>query len=990
MTPSEPNSSIPRDANNSVLSAKVFHPVVFDATNTVTGTNPPNVNNPSITSCSGFDSNSQVLLCTALVNVCDSFGGTRLSRVLLDPGSQACLITSSCLLRLGLPRKRTNVRISCLGASDTRTNGISEIKFTPHFTSNVSFVTSVYVVNKIVGQLPHFSLDSSWSEPFSDLKLADPTFFKSGPIDILIGVNIALPMLKGQSLSLEDNKPFAVRSDLGEERACEDHFIDTHVRNEDGRYVVRLPFHSSPSKLGDSRESAIRRFKSLEHSLIKKPAIYSQYRDFMQEYLTLGHMELVPKNDYAKREAYYLPHHAVLRDSSTTKLRVVFDASAKSTSGYSLNDILMVGPRLQRDVYPILLSFRTFQIAVCADLEKMFRQIRISSEDTNWQRILWRDNPKETVKEYRLATVTYGTSCAPYLSTRTLTQLAFDERERYPLASFATLHHFYVDDLLSGAATEKEAVELVWQLKEMMKKGGFNLRKWQSNSEIVIKEVAENKDLKRVQNDEEIKILGIQWNPKSDFFSFSVSLLEERCIYSKRDVLSEIARVFDPLGLLSPCIVFMKILLQELWKLNLEWDEPIPEDLNKQWTTFRKELHLIEKIKIPREFPLSIHKTIAWTDSTITLAWLKTEPYRWQPFVANRVSKIQTTIPSVEWCHVSGIENPADLGTRGLLPPQLVAHDQWIHGPLWLNQPMNETSSYKIPETFSFPDNALKEKRSVVTCVAKIVPLPEFIDRISSFTKLVRVCAWILRFIKNSRSPVSRTFGYLKSSELHTAVVTIVRLIQQVEFPNEFKCLFQGNPLPKDNKLLPLNLFCDSEGVLRVGGRLPRNTRLSYDQKHPMLLPKSHEFTRKKVLSEKIISDNGSNFKGASSHLRKLVDLCLQEEVQIPHTLEIEACLNSRPLTELSPDPSEFNALTPAHFFVGGPIHQFPEPSQPSRSVGLSERWNLIQRLRQYSWDRWSTKYLHRLQPRSKWWRTKPNLQLGNMVIVSRKKKLLH
>ncbi|GFX56269.1 integrase catalytic domain-containing protein [Trichonephila clavipes] len=100
---------------------------------------------------------------------------------------------------------------------------------------------------------------------------------------------------------------------------------------------------------------------------------------------------------------------------------------------------------------------------------------------------------------------------------------------------------------------------------------------------------------------------------------------------------------------------------------------------------------------------------------------------------------------------------------------------------------------------------------------------------------------------KNSRSPVSRTFGYLKSSELHTAVVTIVRLIQQVEFPNEFKCLVQGNPLPKDNKLLPLNLFCDSEGVLRVGGRLSRNTRLSYDQKHPMLLPKSHEFTRKVI-----------------------------------------------------------------------------------------------------------------------------------------------
>ncbi|GFY32210.1 integrase catalytic domain-containing protein [Trichonephila clavipes] len=193
-------------------------------------------------------------------------------------------------------------------------------------------------------------------------------------------------------------------------------------------------------------------------------------------------------------------------------------------------------------------------------------------------------------------------------------------------------------------------------------------------------------------------------------------------------------------------------------------------------------------------------------------------------------------------------------------------------------------------------------------------------------------------------------------------------------------------------------------------------------------------FIARRSCLSKIISDNGSNFKGASSHLRKLVDLCLQEvqnflslkEIEwsfippyTPHfgglwesaiksakqllikatnsvllnfeecstlLIQIEACLNSRPLTELSPDPSDFTALTPAYFLVGGPIHQFPEPSQPSRSVGLSERWNLIQRLRQYFWDRWSTEYLHRLQPRSKWWRTKPNLQLGDMVIVEKEK----
>ncbi|GFY44375.1 uncharacterized protein TNIN_429491 [Trichonephila inaurata madagascariensis] len=117
-------------------------------------------------------------------------------------------------------------------------------------------------------------------------------------------------------------------------------------------YVVRLPFHSPPSELGDSRESAIRRFNSFRTFTNKRNLRFIlNIETFMQEYLTLGHMELVPKHDYAKREAYYLPHHAVLRDSSTTtKLRVVFDASAKSTTGHSLNDLLMVGPRVQRRV----------------------------------------------------------------------------------------------------------------------------------------------------------------------------------------------------------------------------------------------------------------------------------------------------------------------------------------------------------------------------------------------------------------------------------------------------------------------------------------------------------------------------------------------------------------------------------------------------------------------------------------------------------------
>ena len=1245
--------------------------------------------NPVISSCvSDCYVQNLVLLCTAVVDVKDAKGEKQRCRVLLDPGSQANFITEECFHKLGLSRKRASFSISCLGSANARTNGVSHITFVPHFSSSVSYTTSVFILSKIIGDLPQISLSEKAVESYKDLKLADPTFHRKGPIDILLGVEF-LPVLTGQKLKSVKDETIAVHSELGwiisgkvplselnasilvnniqlcnldklvsdfwkleavptvslltdAEKKCEHHFESTHTRDGDGRYIVRLPFHSQPMKLGDSRQIALRRFKSLELSLSADPAKYENYRKFMREYLTLGHMEPVPQEDYAKRNKYYLPHHAVLREASTTtKLRVVFDASSKSSSGYSLNDLLMVGPRLQPDLYPILLNFRLFKIAVHADLEKMFRQIKVHPDDVDWQRILWRETSEENVKEYRLVIVTYGTVSAPYLSTRTLQQLAVDEGKEYPLASHATLHQFYVDDLLSGADSVEDAQQLVNQLNEMMKKGGFNLRKWHSNVPAIFRESSvsdEDHDVCPIE-DSEVKVLGIMWSPKSDSFRFTVAPTEGKSTFSKREVLSELSRVFDPLGFLSPCVIFMKTLLQELWKLKLTWDEPIPESLCEKWKSFRKELPLIEQLQVPRyilqpqwdelelhafcdasekayccvlylrcvtsnsdisvslltsktrvaplktqslprlelcsalllsnvvtavlkELQISIQKTFAWSDSTITLSWLSSEPYRWQSFVANRVSKIQTTVPFIKWQHVCGSENPADLGTRGLLPSELISCDKWLHGPQWLREPLGNLSNFTAPDTSLFDSVQLEEKR-VDICVNNVVVTPEFITKISSFTKLIRVCAWIKRFVHNNRTKTSRLCGPLSSRELYSATINVVRVIQEAEFFRERRFLSEGKPLPSNSKLLPLNVFLDEDNILRVGGRLSNHSSLSYENKHPMLLPKNHEFTRgvidyyhcanlhagpqltlslirqrfwfvdgrsvvrnqlrrcvrcfklnlrksnqimgnlpnlrieqirpfgstgidfagplttkcahkrsvmkfksyiclfictttkaihleavselstaaflaalRRFISRrgcpaKITTDNGSNFKGASTHLKNLLQLCRSQEVQdfsstkgidwsfippyTPHfgglwesgikstkqlltktcntallnfeefcTLltQIEACLNSRPLTELSSDPSDLNAITPAHFLIGGQINQFPEPSQPTKVTSLSERWSLIQRLRKHFWDRWNTEYLHQLQPRSKWWKSTPNLKVGDLVIV--------
>ncbi|GFS37784.1 DUF1758 domain-containing protein [Trichonephila inaurata madagascariensis] len=264
--------------NSSELSinAPVFSPVP------VSGTSEQSENSRvvDVTSCiSDVNPDVQILLCTALIQVRDIWGNYQTCRCLLDSGSQASLITNECIKRLGLRKEKAKVRISCLGASDTRTNGLAEIQFSSHFSSQNSFHASVYVINKIVGMIPHHDLDTSMRELFGDISLADPAFYKSGPIDVLLGVDFTLPLLKGQTLSLGKDKPYAIRSELGWivggkanstgpnslhvnhiqlvsdqlinkfweldsvpcakpltslEEACEDHFVKTHSRDENG------------------------------------------------------------------------------------------------------------------------------------------------------------------------------------------------------------------------------------------------------------------------------------------------------------------------------------------------------------------------------------------------------------------------------------------------------------------------------------------------------------------------------------------------------------------------------------------------------------------------------------------------------------------------------------------------------------------------------------------------------------------------------------
>ncbi|XP_028168875.1 uncharacterized protein LOC114358909 [Ostrinia furnacalis] len=245
--------------------------------------------------------------------------------------------------------------------------------------------------------------------------------------------------------------------------------------------------------------------------------------------------------------------------------------------------------------------------AVCfvSDLKKMYRMVLVKKEHADFQRILWRDNPSEDIKEYRLLTVTFGTAPAPYLAVRTLLQLADDEGEEFPVAAKILKEDFYMDDVLSGFDSAAEAIEACKQMTEILKRGGFELQKWSSNSAEFMKSIKPEDRSTKVQLnlkiDGTIKALGILWNLANDQFKYDIDLppILDTSI-TKRNILAQIQRLFDPLGWIAPCIVNAKILIQKLWLKRVDWDEEPDEALKEEWSKLRQDFENVKDINITR------------------------------------------------------------------------------------------------------------------------------------------------------------------------------------------------------------------------------------------------------------------------------------------------------------------------------------------------------------------------------------------------------
>ena len=379
---------------------------------------------------------------------------------------------------------------------------------------------------------------------------------------------------------------------------------DTLKRNTD-RYEVGIPWKEHPSGIKPNYTTAMKRLCNTEKRLIRDKILGEMYDKVITEYDKKGYIRKVSADEENPRNAWYLPHFPICRpDKQTTKLRIVFDASAKE-DGQSLNDMIHQGPKLQQSLTDVLLRFRKHPIAIVCDIAEMYLQIQLKPEDRVMHRFIWRHLRKDHKPDvYEFSRLVFGVNCSPFLAQFVAQHHARQNNASYPRAAETVLRSTYMDDSMDSVQDVNEGLKLYTQLVNLWKGAGMRARKWVSNATDIMEKIPIEDRALQVNIEDSplptIKTLGITWQAEEDLFTFSGHQPDESFIITKRSFLSKIATVFDPLGFLSPYIIRAKVILQEMWSNGCDWDEKLSTDLELKAISWFKELPHIAAIKIHR------------------------------------------------------------------------------------------------------------------------------------------------------------------------------------------------------------------------------------------------------------------------------------------------------------------------------------------------------------------------------------------------------
>lgn len=562
--------------------------------------------------------------------------------ILFDSGSDTSYVSTNLLKRTGLEMVATrNSSFASFGGqrSERSDRGVFRLPLGKSKLGGPDHTVEALEVPVICAALQRPAVSRGFISSLSRYELADQHSSGTLKIDLLIGLDFYWQLLDGpvvrlpegpvlhgsafgyvlsgkcvaksvacvsmQLLNLVDLPESLVKGfwDLDsigvcpeQEEGAELKKFEESVRFVDGRYEVGLLWKNEHPPLVNNRKQAEVRLQSLQRRLKRDADLETGYAEALAEMEEADVITEV-KADGNAMHTFYLPHHPVVKTSSTsTKIRPVFDASAKGPTGVALNDCLESGPALNPNLVEVVLRWRRWSIGFSSDLKKAFLQVSLREQDRDAHRFLIQG--EEGIREMRFNRVTFGVNCSPFLLNATVRHHLSCYDQTAP-AVRELKANLYVDDWLSGADSQSEVQDLFEAGRAIMDEAGMQLSKWTcSNNKVSSYMSAQGVTL---MNDSGLcRVLGVRWLPEEDVLVFDRAPIVPHLVITKRVLLSIIARLFDPVGFVGPVIMTAKILFQRLWCLGLEWDENVPEDIQDQVTDWLRGLSSLTSLRIPR------------------------------------------------------------------------------------------------------------------------------------------------------------------------------------------------------------------------------------------------------------------------------------------------------------------------------------------------------------------------------------------------------
>lgn len=584
----------------------------------------------------------------------------------LDSGSTHSFVTTSLLGKIG----KQNMPISQL-ALTTVDRGVSiptRIASGLHISDlgreHEMQLPPLYTLEKIPVEPSNFPQQEEvkqWDH-LKDVDIPEP---KIDEVGLLLGANAHLAMEPQRVIPSVNGSPFAVLTRFGwvisglrsqrpetqitvcktavkEEKKCIENMLDTlynheyeenlhsmkkgmsvedtiwmkrvesSIQMDEGHYSVPLPFRNPCEKMPNNLSMARSRLEGLRKRLRKNQTLAEDYCTFMADMIDKGYAESIPEIEQDKHEGriWYLPHHAVYHPTKPGKIRVVYDC-ASEFNGESLNGRLLPGPDQTNSLVDVLSRFRMEPVAFIADIEGMFNQVKVPKSDRDFLRFLWFENGNldGPIRHYRMTVHLFGAASSPSVACYALKKVALDNTGEFSQECLSTIEeNFYVDDVLKSTLSETEAINLSKELKDLCKRGGFNLTKFSSSCPAVVesfKQEDRSKEMKlwtggsdRLPSE---RTLGIIWDTEHDTLRLSVDVegLKSKA-WSRRGLLAAVSSLWDPLGFSAPTTIIGRRILQELTKRQTSWDENLVESDKVAWSNWLSRLEGLHDLRVKR------------------------------------------------------------------------------------------------------------------------------------------------------------------------------------------------------------------------------------------------------------------------------------------------------------------------------------------------------------------------------------------------------